>query len=130
MAPKSGCVVGVDGLPLGTSAAVAVDGAIVDEVELVTPGGRPIDLDGRIDEAMHRAASGTSRRVDQVRLVFLDDGSTGDWLAGLESRLASSDVQLVVIDLTNGGASVGQPSSAARARLAALGPDTDGADHR
>jgi hypothetical protein len=134
--------VGIDGLPLGTKAVVVVDGAIVAELDLTSEGGRPLDLDGRIGEAVQRAAELVDRPVGVVRIALLDDRASGTTSPATSDRLAAIGLELEVIDLAGldrpapgaGGVESEASSesagarSVARALLAALGPDADNGD--
>lgn len=125
MAPPQACVVGVDGLPLGTSAVVVVDGAIVSEMALISDGGRPLDLEQRVEQAVRVGGELARRPVDEVRLALLDDGAAGTGLHALTARLVAVDVTVRVVDLTEAGSGPIEPQSGdpsdRRARIAALG---------
>ena len=134
MAGRAGCVVGVDGLPLGTWAVAVVDGAIVAEFELTSDGGRPLDLEHRVHQAVRLGGELARCPVVEVRLAVLDDGSTGSRLHTLTARLEAADVALRIVDLAGTGAAAAGSSlegsgpesldpSALRARVAALGGD-------
>ncbi len=118
MAGEPGCVVGVDGLPLGTGAVVAVDRVVVAELELASDAGRPLDLVQRLHQAIRLGGERVGRAVGEVRLVLLDDGSSGTDLLAITAELAMVGVALRVVDVEVDD--LGETASVRRARLAAL----------
>ncbi|MDH3680651.1 MAG: hypothetical protein OEV40_11940 [Acidimicrobiia bacterium] len=119
MAPIAGCVVGIDGLPLGTCAVVVVDGDIVASFDVVDDAGRAVDLEQRVARAIRRAAELAGVQVGEVRLLFVDDGSAGEHIGRLGERLTSAGLRFHVYDL------IGSPDIDRRGDTAVPGRDTD-----
>jgi hypothetical protein len=131
MACDRECVVGVDGLPLGTKAALAVGGAIVCELDLTSDEGRPLDLQQRVAEAVRLGTAQAGQAVDEVRLAVVDDGTGGDVIGAIAAGLAADGLHLRVVDLVEPkpqelpSSAVGTPEAASvrRAHEAALADD-------
>lgn len=96
---SSGCLVGIDGLPLGTHAVAVVDGDIVASFDVVDGAGQAVDLEGRVGEAVRRAHELAGVEVREVRLLCIDDGGTGQRLDRLGERLAADGILFRVYDL-------------------------------
>jgi hypothetical protein len=124
-------VLGIDGLPLGTHAAVAAGGRILSTFAVIDRSGRPRPLELRVTEALDRAVEVAGSSPGEVRLVCYDDGADGTELEHLASLLATRGVGLQVVGggIAGAGAVAGSVEGAdvdpgersvGRARLAAL----------
>jgi hypothetical protein len=115
---------GVDGLPLGDRAAVAVADRIV--AELVVPAGEDRSVLDRVRDAHRLAAEQVGAPPVDVRLVALDDRTDGSRLVEIENWLASRGARFVVLDpavITLAGPELSDGAaddSSLRARAAAL----------
>lgn len=111
-----GWLLGVDGFPLGTHAAVAKDGLVTAMFAIVDDRGRAVDLEYRVSRAIEGATELVGEGLEDVRLVCLDDGGTGDSVARIGDRLLSAGIRFEVL-VTEPGIR----TSRGRARRAALG---------
>lgn len=125
-------VLGVDALPLGNHAAVAVGRAIVDSFPIGEPGQAPLPLEERVRVAVALAVERHGAVPDQVHVLCIDDGGDGSdldrvgaWLADkMGSRIQVLDLVATETDAGEDADSPplasGQEQSQARARDAAL----------
>ena len=89
-------VLGVDGLPLGDRAAVAVAGAVVAETTLTLGDDRSVPA--RIRAAFDWAATHLGRPPTEVRLVAVDDGQDGGGYLEAEMWLVARAAVFAVLD--------------------------------
>lgn len=107
---------GIDGLPLGTAAVVAVDGAIVATFTVDRSGVRIGGLAQRIRDAVDGAEARMDSLPAEVRVVLVDDGTDGAEVDLARQWLAARSIGFHVLDLV-GADGVEQASADAASRL-------------
>ena len=111
-------VLGVDGLPLGRVAAVAVDGAIHSTFALPSSNARSGGLSQRVQAAVSEAQTLVGSLPAEVRLVCIDDGGDGSEVALAADWLATRGVGFQVLDLVGAEGPVPPPSQTEAAQQA------------
>ncbi|MEM7339633.1 MAG: hypothetical protein AAF467_13350 [Actinomycetota bacterium] len=93
-------VLGIDALPRGTHAAVAVGRTITDTFPVRTHAGEALPLEERVRAAVSEAERLTGARPTEVRVMCIDDGGDGAELEGIADyvRLVVGS-RLEVLDL-------------------------------
>lgn len=129
MVSGSSYVLGVDGLPLGASAAAAIDGALRATFALPGPGAALSGVSQRVQAAVAQAEAELGSIPTEVRLVCVDDGGDGSEVALTRHWLAERGIAFRVLDLVGSEGALPLPSidltaqdarSLARASEAAL----------
>ena len=93
-------VLGIDALPRGSHAAVAVGRTITSTFAVTTDSGQPLPLEERVRAAVEQARSHAGAVPAEVRLVCIDDGADGTELERLQRWLSLElDARMQVLDL-------------------------------
>lgn len=93
-------VLGVDALPRGNAAAVAVGRTVSSTFELSSESGRPLPLEERVRAAVEQARAERGADPTEVRLVCVDDGTDGADLQRIQEWLAEEvGASTLILDL-------------------------------
>ena len=93
-------VLGIDALPRGNYAAVAVGHTIAETFAIAAEGRHPLPLEERVRAAVEQAQELRGGPPAEVRLVCIDDGSDGAELSRIQHWLLEVvEAQVEVLDL-------------------------------
>lgn len=93
-------ILGIDALPRGTYAAIAVGRTITSTIALLSDGGRPLPLEERVRVAVAEAEHLCGAAPTEVRLVCVDDGSDGLDLERVQEWLTQIvETRILILDL-------------------------------